>query len=118
MDLITDEIVETACAAWWDANHAEMAEWGRVHGLDPEPKWAELTDASQDATRGFTRSALEAAASLIAGRALREARDELLAAYKTGPGNSLQGNPETWRKGFAKAHRIVCDLYDRIEARS
>jgi len=50
----------------------------------------------------------------VRAEALNGARAELQAAYKRGPGARLDGLESTWRKGVAKAHRIVRDCQDRL----
>lgn len=49
---------------------------------------------------------------LIRNDAIDGVREVIQAMYKRGPGDALQGKPETWRKGMAKAHRVVRDYQE------
>lgn len=72
-ELITDEMVEAAARAVWNADPA-VAE-GDWRGWDDDP--AKVShDQERDVLRGEMRAALEAAAPLIAGRALSQAADD------------------------------------------
>lgn len=52
----------------------------------------------------------------IQAQALLGARAALQAAYKRGPGANLDGHASTWRKGMARAHRIVIDYQRTLTA--
>lgn len=62
----------------------------------------------------IARHALAAVLPEIQAQALLGARAELQAAYRRGPGSRLDGLEKTWRKGMAKAHRIVQDYQESL----
>jgi hypothetical protein len=68
-ELITDEIVEAAARAMWNAQ--TLQPWQMLDDGDEWPSWVDL--ATRDRLRAKARSALEAAAALIAALALSQA---------------------------------------------
>lgn len=102
------ELVEAACRARWDAEGSTFTGYSG----DVARTWdalAALFPAEAETRRSVERHALAAVLPEIQAQALSGARAELQAAYRAGPGARLDGMPATWRKGMARAHRIVRD---------
>ena len=114
-ELVTDEIVHDAAKAAYAAY--PLTRYVGPVAMGPVP-WDELPLEEILRRREDTRAALEAAAPLIAARALEGARKELQAAYKTEVPRALlsDGQQAAWRIGISRAHGIVRDYQRRLTA--